>query len=157
MSSHQTVTINTNTHSHEPPSLIALLQKIQEVNGYLPQDALKQAAAEHGIPLSKLFAIATFYNAFSLIPQGKHIISICHGTACHVQKSENLNAHLARVLQLAEDEGTSSDLMFTLKKVRCLGCCSMAPVIKIDDTVFGTMTQAKAEKLIRSVEKGMPP
>lgn len=135
------------------PSLVALLQDVQRTHGYLPRDTVKAIAREHGIPLSALFAAATFYNAFSLQPQGKHIISICHGTACHVQKADNLAAAITRYLDLPDDEGTTPDMLFTLKKVRCLGCCSMAPVIKIDESVYGAATPSKATKLIGSLRK----
>jgi len=153
----QTITPASNKSSNHDrtPSLVALLQEIQCVHGYLPKDTVKKLARDNGIPLSKLFAAATFYNAFSLQPQGKHSISICHGTACHVQKSENIAAEIARTLELPEDEGTTDDLLFTVKKVRCLGCCSMAPVIKIDGTIYGSMTPPQAVNLIAIKKKGV--
>lgn len=138
-------------------SFVTLLQDMQKKFGYLQKDALKEVSRSHGIPLSRLFAIATFYNAFSLEPQGKHIISVCRGTACHVKKGEKLEATLARKLGLRGDEGTTVDGFFTLKKVRCLGCCSLAPVLKIDDVIYGHMTQAKIEKVLASWKKGLKP
>ncbi|MCX8042605.1 MAG: NAD(P)H-dependent oxidoreductase subunit E [Desulfobacterota bacterium] len=136
-------------------SIIALLQEIQNIYGYLPRDIIKKTAIEHSIPLSRLFAIATFYNAFSLEEQGRHIISVCHGTACHVKKAKNLSEAIARHLNLSGSEGTTPDRLFSLKKVRCLGCCSMAPVIKIDDTIHGTMTQTTVIQVLRKLQKGM--
>lgn len=135
-------------------SKVAVLQEIQKTYGYLPRDAVKKAAIEHSIPLSRLFAIATFYNAFSLEEQGQHIISVCHGTACHVKKAEDISETIARYLNLSEKEGTTSDRAFSLKKVRCLGCCSMAPVIKIDDAIYGTMSQRALVQILYSLQKG---
>jgi len=134
--------------------MVTLLQDIQRTYGYIPRDALKKAALEHSVPLSRLFAIATFYNAFSLTPQGKHTISVCHGTACHVKKAENLSQSIARYLNLPGYEGTTPDMLFSLKKVRCLGCCSMAPVIKVDNAIYGTMTYATIMRLLHNIQKG---
>lgn len=146
-----------NSPETPPLSLIALLQNMQKKHGCLQKDAMKETSRVYGIPLSRLFAVATFYNAFSLEPQGKHIISVCLGTACHVKKGESLGDTLARKLGLQSDEGTTADGMFTLKKVRCLGCCSMAPVVKIDDVIYGHLTQAKIEKVLASWKKGSKP
>ena len=140
-----------------PQSFVALLQDIQKKHGYLPKDVIQEVSRTHGIPLSKLFNIATFYNAFSLEPQGKNIISVCLGTACHVKKGESLSDTLARTLRLRGEEKTTADGLFTLKKVRCLGCCSMAPVVKINDVIYGHMTQAKIEKVLASWEKDSKP
>ncbi len=134
-------------------SLISLMQDIQSAFGYLPKEALQQAGRELDIPLSKFFAVASFYNSFNLEPQGKHTISVCEGTACHVKNADNLAQMVARELELNGDEGTSTDRQFTLKKVRCLGCCSMAPVVKVNDDIHGSMTQTKTATILNQYRK----
>jgi len=134
-------------------SLVSLLQSIQTQFGYLPKKELIAVSGALEIPVSKLFAIATFYNSFSLEPQGKNTVQVCLGTACHVKNGENLSNMLARELGLEECEGTSSDRAFTLKKVRCLGCCSIAPVVKVNEDVHGYMTQKKVANLLKQYRK----
>ncbi len=134
-------------------TLISLLQDIQSEFGYLPKEVLSYAGEKAAIPLSKLFAVASFYHSFSLEPRGKHLVSVCTGTACHVKNAGNLAQSVSRELGLEKDEGTSADGTFTLKKVRCLGCCSMAPVVKINDDIHGGMTQVKTGKLLHHYRK----
>lgn len=141
------------TYQQGQESLITLLQDIQQTCGYLPKAALQQVSGHLNIPLSKLFSLATFYNAFSLEPQGKHIVSVCLGTACHVKKGDGIAELLGRKLGLKEAEGTTPDGMFTLKKVRCLGCCSMAPVVKINKTVYGHQTHSKIDNVVNQYRK----
>ena len=134
-------------------SLIALLQDMQRTLGYLPKEALQHASAILQIPLSKLFSLATFYNSFSMVQTGKSIISVCLGTACHVKNGGALTKMLGRELGLQQEEGTTADALFTVKKVRCLGCCSIAPVIKVNDTVYGHMTQTKINSTLKKYQK----
>jgi NADH-quinone oxidoreductase subunit E len=137
----------------EKRSLVSLLQDIQIKFGYLPREALQHVSTTLDIPLSKLFSIATFYNSFNLEPQGRNTLSVCLGTACHVKNSENILNMLGRELDLDGCEGTTSDLAFTVKKVRCLGCCSIAPVLKANDDVYGYMTQTKTANLLKKYRK----
>ena len=137
----------------EKRSLVSLLQDIQIKFGYLPREALQHVSTMLDIPLSKLFSIATFYNSFNLEPQGKNTLSVCLGTACHVKNSGNILHMLGRKLYLDGCEGTTSDLAFTVKKVRCLGCCSMAPVVRANDDVYGYMTQTKTANLLKKYRK----
>lgn len=134
-------------------SLILLLQNIQNKFGYLPRQAMQYVSRTLEIPLSKLFSITTFYSTFSLEPPGKNSINVCLGTACHVNGGENLSNMLGRELRLDAGEGTTSDRAFTLKKVRCLGCCSMAPVVKINEDIHGHMTQTKTGKILKQYRK----
>lgn len=134
-------------------TLISLLQDIQSEFGYLPRAVLGYVGQSAGIPLSKIFAVSSFYHSFSLEPRGEHTVSVCTGTACHVKNAGNLAQSVSRALGLEKDEGTSSDGKFTLKKVRCLGCCSMAPVVKIDTDIHGGMTQVKTGKLLHHYRK----
>ena len=140
-------------HQEGGGSLIALLQDMQRELGYLPKEALQHAGSVLQIPLSKLFSLATFYNSFSLAPTGKSTISVCHGTACHVKNGAALTKMLGRELGLQQEEGTTADALFTVKKVRCLGCCSIAPVMKVNDTVYGHVTQTKINSILKKYQK----
>ena len=134
-------------------SLVVLLQNVQAAYGYLPAEALRQISSSLRIPLSRLFEIGTFYNSFSFEPRGKKLISICLGTACHVQNGEKLAGTLARTLGLPDIEGTTKDRSVTVRTVRCLGCCSIAPVIKVDESIHGNMTPAKISLLVNKQKK----
>lgn len=134
-------------------SLVALLQDIQAQYGYLPREQLQRVSKTLAIPLSKLFCIATFYASFSLKPRGKNIIRICLGTACHVKNGEKLLHLLGRELGLEHCEGTTPDRSFTLTKVRCMGCCSMAPVVKVNEHIHGSLTQHKMLNLLKQYNK----
>jgi NADH-quinone oxidoreductase subunit E len=129
------------------------LQEIQDKYGYLPQEALRYASDSLGVPLSKLFCVATFYSSFSLEPRGKNLVSVCLGTACHVKNGANLFTKFAREMKLDGEGGTTKDLAFTLEKVRCMGCCSMAPVVRVNEDTYGHMTQNKVSNLLRKYRK----
>jgi|UniRef100_A0A7C3SIP1 NADH-quinone oxidoreductase subunit E len=137
---------------HYPPSpehLISALQEVQARYNYIPSEALTAVCDHLGVPLSRGWAVATFYKAFSLEPKGEHEISVCLGTACHVRGGRNVYDKFRRELALPGEEGTTRDLKFTLRQVRCLGCCSMAPVAQVDDEVHGHLNQRKAGMLIK--------
>jgi NADH:ubiquinone oxidoreductase subunit E len=140
-------------YTEDQGTLISLLQDIQTEFGYLPREVLSQVSEKLDIPLSKIFAVATFYHSFSMEPQGRNTVSVCTGTACHVKNSGNLAEGVSRQLGLENDEGTSADGAFTLKKVRCLGCCSMAPVVKVNEDIYGGMTQVKTGKILQHYRK----
>jgi NADH-quinone oxidoreductase subunit E len=140
-------------YKEDQGTLISLLQDIQSEFGYLPKEVLSHVSGILDVPLSKIFAVASFYHSFSLEPQGKNTVSVCTGTACHVKNSGNLAQSVSRKLGLEKDEETSTDGEFTLKKVRCLGCCSMAPVVKVNDDIHGGMTQVKTGKLLQQYRK----
>ena len=124
-------------------SLIAILQEVQSHYNHLPPQVLSLLSDKLEVPLSKLFSLATFYKSFSLEPRGKHIVKVCLGTACHVKSAENLFDKAQRDLDLSAQKTTTKDLRFTLEKVRCLGCCSLAPVVCINEDTYGSMTQEK--------------
>lgn len=132
-----------------PEHLISALQDVQAKFSYIPPEAMTAVCDHLGVPLSRGWAVATFYKAFSLEPKGEHEISVCLGTACHVRGGRNVYDKFRRDLGLAKEEGTTRDLKFTLRQVRCLGCCSMAPVAQVDEEVFGNLNQRKAGMLIR--------
>lgn len=132
-------------------NIIPLLQKTQELFGYLPATALEKLAVEANIPLSNLYGVATFYAQFRLHPVGKHIIKVCHGTACHVQNSEALTESLSEFLHIQDGE-TTKDGLFTLESVACLGCCSLAPVMMVKGQTYGKLTGDEAVKIIKKIK-----
>ncbi|MBS3762948.1 MAG: NADH-quinone oxidoreductase subunit NuoE [Planctomycetes bacterium] len=124
----------------ERHSLIYILQDVQEAFDYLPRPALERVAERLGIPLSEVLRVATFYAAFSLEPRGEHLISVCMGTACHVRGAPRIMETIRRDLELQEGQNTTEDMKFTIKSVRCLGCCGLAPVIMIDENTHGLLS-----------------
>lgn len=130
-----------------PSSLISVLEDLQEELRYLPREVLERVSTELDVPRSQAYHVATFYKAFSLTPKGKHVISICRGTACHVQGAEKI-ADMLRAELNVEDGGTTEDGLFTVQSVRCLGCCSLAPAIMIDREVYGQVTPPALRRII---------
>lgn len=130
-------------------AMIAILQDVQEECRYLPKDALSLISKKMEVPLTRIYEIATFYNAFSLKPRGKYMVEVCLGTACHVQGAARLIDRLERDLAIPSGE-TTPDKMFTLEEVRCLGCCSLAPVIRIGADVHPYLTQDEIPKILRN-------
>ena len=132
-------------------SLVPILQKANDTYNYLPEPVLKYIANQLNMPLGVVCRIATFYNAFSLEPRGKHLITICLGTACHVKGAE-------RVTQTFESElgiqrgGTTKDMVFSLESVRCIGCCGLAPVLKVGEEIHGHMAKNKVPELLKSYQ-----
>lgn len=119
--------------------LIPALHEIQQVYGYLPEEALKVLSEGLNIPMTEIYGVASFYHLFSLEPKGKHIIRVCLGTACYVKGGQNLLNRLSQELNV-EVGKTSSDGKFTLEATRCLGACGLAPVMTIDDKVYAKVT-----------------
>jgi len=142
-------------HVGKRDSLISVLQEIQAKFGYLPERPLRYAAHGLGIPLSRVYGVATFYNQFRFAASGKHIIRTCRGTACHVSGSPDILAALKAHLGVGEDQ-TTSDGLFTLQTVACMGCCSLAPVITVDDDTFGRITPQSAIEAIEKVRGEEP-
>jgi len=138
-------------YTHKKGNLIPLLQGTQEIYGYLPYDAFHRIAQATGIPLNEMYGVATFYTQFRLHPVGKHIIKVCHGTACHVQDAGTITDALQDALKV-EDGETTEDGLFTLESVACLGCCSLAPVMMIDDNTYGKLTGKKAVKIVKELK-----
>ena len=128
-------------------SMMPVLQEINERYKYLPEPVLKSVAKEMGTPLSKVYRIATFYNAFSLTPRGKYQISVCTGTACHVKGSADILAAFEEELNIKSGE-TTEDMHFTLDAVRCIGCCGLAPVLTINEDVHGLLTVKKVKEIV---------
>jgi NADH-quinone oxidoreductase subunit E len=137
-------------------SLISILQKTQELYGYLPLVALQEIADKTGNKRAKIYGIATFYSQFRLKPVGKYVILQCQGTACHVLGSKAIGSAICDELGIAPGE-TTADGLFTLEDVACLGCCSLAPVIMINGESYGKLTPDSVRKVLQNigeVEKG---
>jgi NADH:ubiquinone oxidoreductase subunit E len=132
-------------------NLIMILQEIQKRYNYLPQATLTYLATKIDIPISTIFGVGTFYSTFSLEPRGKHIISVCLGTACHVRGAEKVRERLQESLNI-NDGQTTEDLRFTLESVRCLGCCSLGPVVRVDDDIHGRITADMTETIVEKYQ-----
>jgi len=131
-------------------SLISALEEIQERFRYLPPEALILASERLGVPLSQAYSVATFYNAFSLKPKGKHCLHVCMGTACHVRGSPQVLDRLEAKLGIKAGN-TTRDRLFTLETVNCLGACALGPIVVTDGEYSGQMTSQKADQLLKSV------
>ena len=132
-------------------NLIPLLQGAQDIYGYLPHDAFIKISEDAGIELNEMYGVATFYTQFRLNPVGKHIIKVCHGTACHVQDANTITEALEDALKIKDGETTEDDF-FTLESVACLGCCSLAPVMMVDESTYGKLTGKQAVKIIKELK-----
>ncbi|OGH99106.1 MAG: NADH dehydrogenase [Candidatus Melainabacteria bacterium GWF2_32_7] len=132
--------------------LIPLLQDVQEKYGYLSSDNLLNIAEHLNLPASKVYGVATFYNQFRLIPLGKHIIRVCRGTACHVKGSNQILETFQTELGIQAGE-TTKDGLFTLETVACLGACSIAPVIVIDEEFYGRLASKEVPAILKKFKK----
>jgi NADH-quinone oxidoreductase subunit E len=132
-------------------NMIPLLQGTQDIFGYIPRVAFEKISVETGLPLSDMYGVATFYAQFRLSPVGKHIIKVCHGTACHVQNANAITEALQDSMKIKDGE-TTEDRLFTLESVACLGCCSLAPVMMIGDETYGKLTGDKAVKIVKNMK-----
>lgn len=132
-------------------SLITILQKTQDIYGYLPIDVIYHIAERTGSTPARVLGVATFYAQFRLQPIGKYLIMLCQGTACHVNGSERIEAAIKQELQI-EDGETTADGLFTLKNVACLGCCSLSPVMMINDETYGSLTPDKAITILNELK-----
>jgi len=129
-------------------SLIPLLQEIQSTYYYLPPTVLRRVSQKLDITLSEIYHVATFYNCFSLEPVGSHIVQVCLGTACHVRGGPRVLDRILRDLKLP-GPGTTEDFSFTVRTVRCIGCCGLAPVVRVDNRVHHHLTQAKVGGMLK--------
>ena len=139
-------------HDGTPGELIPLLQSAQEHFGYIPRRAIKYISEVTKTPESKIYGVITFYSQFRLQPMGKNVIRLCTGTACHVANSGTLLDTLQDELDV-EVGGTTEDGVFTLFSVACIGCCSLAPVMMINDETQGKLTPATTRRIVRKVRR----
>lgn len=140
-------------HGYDPSNLIGILQEIQEEYRYLPEEILTYVATALRVSPAYVYGVATFYAQFSLEPKGKHIIRICDGTACHVKGSEKVLKAVREYLGLREGEHTTKDLLFTVETVACIGACALAPVMAVDDQVYGPMDEEKVRHVLEKLEQ----
>ena len=140
-----------NSYVDKKEQLISLLQDIQAEYNYIPQDVLIKVSQMLDIPLSQVFSVATFFHAFSLKPRGRHTITVCLGTACHVRGGQRLVDKMARDYALQPGE-TTEDERFTLETANCLGCCALGPVVVIDGKYERQVTPDKLVKILKSYE-----
>jgi len=145
------------TNKEHPESyLIAILHRAQELYGYLPREIMDEVALTMNIPTSHIWGVATFYHYFNLNPIGKHTISVCMGTACYIKGADRILNTIKEELNV-EIGDTSEDRLFTLQEARCLGACGLAPVIMIDDTIYGNLTPKKTLEIIKNYRKKSDP
>lgn len=128
-------------------SLITILQHAQEIYGYLPQDVIRYISERTGVAPAKIMGVATFYTQFRLHPVGKYLIMLCKGTACHVNGSDLIEKTITETLGIHDGE-TTEDGLFTLKNVACLGCCSLSPVMMINEETYGRLTPDKTRAIL---------
>ncbi len=133
-------------------SLITILQHAQDIYGYLPTDVLYHIAEKIGSTPAKVMGVATFYSQFRLQPVGKYLIMLCQGTDCHVNGSEKIEKAISEELGIVDGE-TTDDGLFTLKNVACLGCCSLSPVMMINDETYGSLTPEKTKEILRNLRE----
>lgn len=144
-------TIIDDEFANDQENLIMILQAIQRRYNYLPKPALTYLSVKIGVPFSKIYEVATFYSTFSLEPRGRNIISLCLGTACHVRGAERIRERLHDTLKIADGQ-TTDDMRFTLESVRCIGCCSLGPVVKINEEMHGRIAADEVEKVLGQYE-----
>jgi NADH-quinone oxidoreductase subunit E len=132
--------------------LVPILQDVQREFNYLPKKALYRVSAFLNVPLSQVYEVVTFYKAFSLTPRGKHQLSLCMGTACHVRGAAIIHSHIERVLGIKAGE-TTKDMEFSYDTVNCVGACALGPILELDGEYEGQITISKTNKLLKKLGK----
>lgn len=140
-------------YNSEDGNVTTILQDMQEVFGYIPEEAVEWFSRKLNVPSSNFYGIATFYEEFYLKPRGKHIITACCDTACYVKGSENIIEKLRSDLNIAAGEDTSHDGKFTVQKGACVGACSIAPVVTVGKSTYGNVTPEKASDMLKDIDK----
>lgn len=135
-----------------PGSLITVLQKTQDIYGYLPKEAIEKISDRMNIPESEIMGVGTFYTQFRFQPVGKYLIMLCQGTACHVNSSQLILETIKDELHINDGE-TTEDGLFSLKCVACLGCCSLSPVMMINDNTYGSLTPDKTKQILKELRE----
>jgi len=148
----ETLAVLSKYSENDPSALIPILQDIQDIHGYLPEQELKRVSTHSGLPMSRIYGVATFYNQFRLQPLGKYVIRVCRGTACHVKGSFDILTTLETELNIKAGE-TTKDMLFTIETVACIGACSIAPVIAVGEEFYGNLDAKSVKKLLRDLKK----
>jgi NADH-quinone oxidoreductase subunit E len=133
-------------------SLLAIMQDVQDEARYLPREAMTRISERLSIPIAQVYRMATFFESFHLEPRGKHICTVCMGTACHVRGASRLVEQLERDLDIPSG-GTTSDLMFTIEEVNCVGACALGPLVIVDGDYKGNMTSGRLQKVVKRMKK----
>ena len=136
--------------------LIPLLQEVQAEDGYISRERIAEIHRKTGVPVSRIFGVATFYAQFRLRPVGRNVVKVCHGTACHVANANAITRALEDELGIGDGE-TTPDRQFTLEKVACLGCCSLAPVIMVNKDTHGNLRPTDLRKVLRPYREEKAP
>lgn len=134
-------------------NIITVLQEIQSVLGYVQEESVHWFAERTNIPASKFYGVITFYSQFHLAPRGKNIITVCSGTVCHVKGASRIISRIRDDWKLTEDKPTTKDKLFTLENVNCVGACSIAPVVLVNDKVYGKMNPEKISKTLKTYKE----
>ena len=143
------VTLVLERHQHDKSLLVGILQDIQKECGYLPKEVLEEISHGLGVPLSRVYNVATFFKAFSLEPRGRHLINVCMGTACHVRGAVQVLEQIEQELGIKRGSSTK-DLRFTLDSVNCVGACALGPIVIIDEEYHGEMTTDKVGPTLKN-------
>jgi NADH:ubiquinone oxidoreductase subunit E len=141
-------------HGNERKALIAILEDLQSKYGYLPEDALRILSKESGIPLADIYSVATFYRAFSLKPRGRHLVSVCLGTACHVRGGKHIAEEFQKQLGVRAGE-TTGDKQFSLETVNCLGACALGPIVVVDGHYFSKVWKRRVKEILDRTVEGL--
>jgi len=137
--------------NNDKENLIMILQAIQRQYNHLPQASLTYLSEKIDVPLSQIYGVGTFYKTFSLEPRGRNMVSVCLGTACHVRGGKKVMERMEEILNINAGK-TTPDMSFTLESVRCLGCCSLGPVVKINEDTYARITSDKAKEILEKYE-----
>jgi NADH-quinone oxidoreductase subunit E len=139
-------------YESSPSALLAIMQDVQDSERYLPKEAMDRIAAKLSIPIARVYQMATFFESFHLEPRGKHVCTVCMGTACHVRGAQRLVEQLERDLDVPSGE-TTTDMMFTIEEVNCVGACALGPLVIINGEYHGNMTSGSLQKVIKKIKK----
>ena len=139
-------------HEYRHSNIIAIMQDVQIIENYLPENVLRYISDKMEISLTRIYDIATFYKAFSLVPRGRHIIKVCCGTACHIGGAPRNLDQLNRLLQIKDGE-TTDDRTFSIETANCLGACALAPVVAVDEDYHEAVNAGKIEKMLSTYQE----
>ena len=140
-------------NGYNDSKLIPILQQIQEHFRYLPEEIIAYVATELKVPAAKVYGVATFYAHFALEPKGKYIFKVCDGTACHVKGSTKIIDALYKRLGVSAEKNTTDDQLFTVETVSCLGACGLAPVMIMNEDVYGQVKPEKVDEIVEEILK----
>lgn len=135
-----------------PSALLAIMQDVQDEERYLPKEAMKRIAEKLSVPIARVYQMATFFESFHLEPRGKHVCTVCMGTACHVRGAQRLVEQLERDLDIPAG-GTTKDMLFTIEEVNCVGACALGPLVIINGEYHGNMTSGSLQKVVKKIQK----